>query len=241
MTSTIAPSEVSSIAGRLLQSATSTASSLLEKVRRSSGTLSERPIAPLPAPTSFTLSQVQRSALMALASADPEALPKIPHVRRVLKTDELRSYIQLLEKIKNAKKGIERLDGHAKQVLHNHFDVTLENNGAVTADTPFHPKSGWYAVEDKVSGEVPGASQKVTREVSGGGITLTVEDLKSLRDQGAITSEDFLRFTRPVTTRVVDDTAIIAAIAEQPSFAEKLINVAVPVAPTPSITLRPTS
>lgn len=240
MTSTIAPSEIASLAGKLLSSATSTASGLLEKVRRNSGTLSERPIAPLPAPKSFELSEVQRSALTSLAT-DPESLPKIPHVRRALKSDELRGYIGLLEKLKNAKKALDRLDGHAKQVLHNHFDVTLETNGAVTADTPFHPKSGWYAVEDKTSGEVPGVSQKVTREVSGGGTTLTVEDLETLRNQGSITAEDFLRFTRPVTLRVVDDAAIIAAIAEQPSFAEKLIDVAKPVAPTPSITLRPTS
>jgi hypothetical protein len=240
VSTTIAPSDIASLAGKLLQSSRSTTSGLLEKVRRSSGNLSERPVPPLPSPKSFELSATQRSALQALAG-EAETLPKIPFVRRALRQAEIKEYIRLLDLVKTAKKAIEKIDGHAKQVLHNHFDVALETDGAVTTDTPFHPRSGWYAVEDKTSGEVAGEAQKVVREVSGGGITLTVEDLNTLRERGSITEQQFNSFTRVVPTRVVDDAALIAYIAQVPSFAEELVDVAVPVAPTPSITLRPTS
>lgn len=232
----IEKSQIASIAGGLLRKSTATASELMKQVRIFKADLATRPETALPEPRALQLPEDQRMALLTLAT-EADCVP-VPHKRRVLNSRELTSYISLMEKLAVVKKVVEKLDGNAKKVLHNHFDARLENDGKVTDTTPFHPKNGWYAVEDKTGGQVPDADMKITREVSGGGPVVTEATLSAMRDAEVITEHEYQRLTRVPRYREVNDEAVIARINDDPEFAEKLLDYVTEVAPTPSINLR---
>lgn len=232
----IEKSQVASIAGTLLRKTGSTASELMKQVRVFRADLATRPEPALPEQKSLNLPEDQRQALLALASV-ADAVP-IPHKRRVLTSRELAAYIRLLSNLAKVKKVVERLDGNAKKVLHNHFDARLDNAGAVTDATPFHAKNGWYAVEDTTGGQIPDEDQKITREVSGGGPVITEATLAAMREDDAITEHEYQRLTRVPRYREINDDAVIAKVNADPAFADTLLRYATEVAPTPSINLR---
>lgn len=234
---TTVETSVATLATELLKKADATTSDLLTQIKHKAE-IAVRPLSKLPKPTVFEIAEDQRAALAALLN---EPAPKVPHVKRLLSSAEIGTFTDWLDHLRVAEKAVKTLRENTKGILHNHFDVKLENDGLVDDDTPFHPKEGWYAVEDKTSGQAPGHSQKIVREVSGGGVNVTVAHLKALRDTGKITNEQYNKFTEIVPVEVVNHTAIIAHIAREESFAQTLLDVAPPTAPTPSITLRPVS
>lgn len=237
----VANSEIAELAGKLLQKERATASDLLAQIHHTA-TVAPRPTPRVPDQAALKLAENQVLALTAVTQNQPV----VPAFARSLKPAEIRHFINWLDQLRTAKKAVETLDIKTKQILHNHFDVKLveqydRNGQQVPEDLPFHKDSGWFAVEDKTSGQVSDESQKIVREVSGGGINLTVGHLDKLLKQGQITTAEYSRYTTVVPTTVVNHTAIIGRIAEDPQFAHTLLEVAPPTAPTPSITLRPVS
>jgi hypothetical protein len=232
----IEKSQVATIAGALLRKTGATASELMKQVRVFKADLAKRPETALPDPSALLLPEQHRQALIALAN-NADTVP-VPHKRRVLNGPELTSYIRLMEHLAVVKKAVTRLDSNAKQVLHNHFDARLDNEKGVTDATPFHPTAGWYAVEDKTGGQVSGEQIKITRETSGGGPVVTEATLAAMREANVIDEVEYQRLTRVPRYREVNDDAVIAKVNADPAFADKLLQFADEVAPTPSINLR---
>lgn len=195
----------------------------------------ERVEPPLPKHISFSTEQI--AALHELA--DSAADWSFPHAHRKLTAAEKEHLQVAMENVLGkAKAAVAAADAQVKRAWHNHFDKHALADGKVSASTMTHKENGWYCVEDKNNGVVEGADQKVVREVSGGGPSLTEGHLRAMEHDGVITHEEYLAFTNQV--RVVNEAAILQAAADRGvEFGRKLINYAERAQPTLSIRLRP--
>lgn len=143
----------------------------------------------------------------------------VPTVRRELDVEELEELTVAMDEVKQAKAAITKAEGHFKAAFFNHFDAVARRLGRVTQDTK-RTKDGWFIVEDKESAAVPGLAKKVVRETSAGSVQFGVDQLTELEAEGKITHAQFLAMTSQV--RVINESAIFAAIEADPNLAEVL-------------------
>jgi hypothetical protein len=163
-----------------------------------------------PLPSAVELTEEEVTALRTL----PRLLStvELPDKRRVLSLVEIERLDDLLIAVKTLKALVSRLeDKTIKPAFFNHFDQMALREGRVTAET-MRTKEGWFCLPDKENGGTLVTPNKATREISGGGTTLTAEALEGLMNSGELSREDYLKLTRP--KRVVEEVHFMSAFAD---------------------------
>jgi hypothetical protein len=144
---------------------------------------------------------------------------ELPEHRRQMTKGEREQVTRVYEQLQKAMEGLNRARDQIKIAAFNHADAEAAAQGKITDETQF-TKEGWAIVEDKTSMAVPGLDKKLTREVSGGKVTLPLENLQGLVEDEKIDSKDFYAMTRQV--RVVDEDRVLAWLRKNPEKAEVL-------------------
>lgn len=144
---------------------------------------------------------------------------ELPNRRRMLSQPELEEITRVYEQLQIAMKGLDNSRNQIKAAAFNHFDAVALDDGKVTVDTKF-TSEGWAVVDDRESAKVEGLDKKLTREVSGGKLELTIEALSDLVEDEKLTREDYLAMTRQV--RVRDEARTLAWLRKNPEKAEVL-------------------
>lgn len=235
MTATIATT--SNITGTLkLDTAKSWADVVRAAIAAETKATEAAPVVETPLPKPLVLSAAEQAALEAFAGQAANLM--VPPNRRMMTMDELRQVNQFLATTKVVAKVVKRAtEDTIKPAFHNHFDIVAERNGvADPKTTPRHPKSGHYLLEDKKSGKVDGLPASAEREVRGGSVSLTVEGLQKLEEEGVIDRMTFLSLTSQV--RVVDEDKVMAAVRKNPGLVEKLRKATSVSDPTIALTIR---
>lgn len=131
----------------------------------------------------------------------------LPKHRRMMTEAELEDVTRTYEALQTAQKGLDRARNQIKAAAFNHFDAVAEHDGKITDETHF-TKEGWAVVADKESAVVEGLRKVLTREVSGGKVTLPLEGLLALVEDEKLDRADFTAMTRQI--RVVDEDRVMA-------------------------------
>lgn len=189
-----------------------------------------RPERPVPV---LELTEAEQDAITALLQVIEDV--RLPSSARKMEPKEISDVVRLKAAAEKAGKAVEKATLAAKVAFFNHADEVATEKGQVDDTTPI-TKEGWFVIEDKISGAVPGEGQKPVREVRSGSVTLAAEDLKALVDSGDLDHADYLALTRQV--RVLDEARLHEVIDRKPHLAE-VIDKAVKVgSPQASFTLR---
>lgn len=144
---------------------------------------------------------------------------ELPDRRRQMTKGEREEITRVYEKLQKAMEGLTRSRDQIKIAAFNHADAEAAAQGKITAETQF-TREGWAIVEDKTSMAVEGLDKKLTREVSGGKVTLPLENLQLLVEDEKIAPQDFYAMTRQI--RVVDEDRVLAWLRKNPEKAEVL-------------------
>lgn len=213
-----------------LTKAKATVASVL-KVAKGDASLVELPQAPLPQDPA--LNEAARESVD-LARDLLDRL-SVPDRRRVLSEDELERLTRTYDAVQTALAGLNRSRDQIKAAAFNHFDAVARDEGKVTADTAF-TKEGWAVTVDTESAIVPGLDVKLTREVSGGKVELTLDGLRALVEDEVLGQADLLDMTRQI--RVVDEARALNWIRKNPERAALLVEASKVGSSTASFHLR---
>lgn len=159
----------------------------------------------------------------------------VPDRRRMLSEVELERLTRTYDAVQKALAGLNRSRDQIKTTAFNHFDAVALDDGKVTTDTAF-TKEGWAIIADKESAIVEGLPVKLTREVTGGKVALTVEGLHALVEDGVIEQADLLKMTRQ--KRVIDEARALEWIRQNPERAAALVEATETGSPTAQFWLR---
>lgn len=144
---------------------------------------------------------------------------ELPDRRRQMTKGEREEVTRVYEQLQKAMEGLNRSRDQIKAAAFNHFDAEAAAQGKITDETKF-TSQGWAIVEDKVSMAVEGLDKKLTREVSGGRVTLPLENLWALVEDEKIDAKDLYAMTRQI--REVDEDRVMAWLRRNPDKAEVL-------------------
>lgn len=175
-------------------------------------------LAQTPLPKDPSLNEDAFGALERIASQLAEL--RLPDRRRVLTQPELEQLTRTYSDLQDVLSGLNGSREQIKAAAFNHFDAVAAEDGKITVDTQ-HTKEGWAVVEDKESAVVKGLDVKLTREVSGGKLDLTVEGLRDLVEDEKLDQADLLAITRQ--TRVVDEARALEWMRKNPGRAHLLV------------------
>jgi hypothetical protein len=144
---------------------------------------------------------------------------ELPNRRRQMTEGERERVTRVYEALQKAQSGLERSRAQIKIAAFNHADAEAAERGLITAETQF-TKEGWAIIDDRESLAVPGMEKKLTREVSGGKVTLPLANLQALVEDEKLDRADLNAMTRQI--RVVDEDRVLAWLRKNPERAEIL-------------------
>lgn len=171
-----------------------------------------------------------------ITAAQAEALIALPSVfgtvqpteRRALTDDEVSALYKERQVLKTLGDLLSGREEDIKTLIRHHMDVSAEERGvavpkAVVRDgqvvveaTP-RDASGHYILCAPKAPErcpIPGTSEDWSREYRSGKVEIDLGALERLHEEGVVSREDYLAFTREV--RVIDKAKVMEAIAKKP-------------------------
>jgi len=124
------------------------------------------------------------------------------------------------------------------EAIRNHFDQAAITSGRITPDTP-QDKHGHYVLSALKRPErlpIPGTNRAWSSEYRSGRVTVSVDELFRLYEEGEIDRATFLAFTKEV--RVLDEDKAFKAVRKQPSLLGVLAKITKRGLPGSSLTIR---
>lgn len=206
-----------SVGGRVRKALSKAKASVSDVLRATRPEAASVSVAETPIPQDPALDEEAWDAIEKVAGL--LAALELPKHRRIMTTPELEAVTRTYEALQTAQKGLDRARNQIKAAAFNHFDAVAAHDGKITDETKL-TKEGWAVLPDKESAVVEGLRKVMTREVSGGKVTLPLDALRDLVEDGALEQADFLALTKQI--RVVDEDRVMTWLRKNADRADVL-------------------